>query len=79
MRKMRATGHKGTIEDAQIHPKQWKRRDSRAPAQQQLGGTPPRATAISHNEPPDDRSTLKSQRGLLEGTMAGCQAASRGF
>jgi hypothetical protein len=44
-----------------------------------LGGTPPRATAMSHNEPPDGLSTLKNERGLLEGAMAGRQAAGRGF
>jgi hypothetical protein len=37
------------------------------------------ATAMSHNGPPDGLSTLKNERGLLEGAMAGRQAAGRGF
>jgi hypothetical protein len=44
-----------------------------------LVGIPLLATAMSHNELPDDRSTLKNERGLLAGAMAGRQAAGRGF
>jgi len=47
-----------------------------------IGGTPPRATAMSHDAPPGDgSSTFKSRRGPLiadpgEGALAGHQGAS---